>query len=227
MANSDFLRQNINQHTIKNSESKKMDREVIVAINAVIDTLRAQYPNLTFEHQKTMKLIDIIAILSRQYPEYAKHFGAPLNTSFISPDGGFLFATNKQGERRIILVSEVKRQGTNDARQDEGLPKQAQGNAIERLGKNLIGIRAIFKNEGVLPFVCFGSGYDFKPSSSILDRVLTMNEFFPLNEIFVKKDFMPFEPVSMLFRYKAWSAQEMAENMFSVAVKAIEYKFVD
>ena len=82
-----------------------------------------------------MKLGDIIAILSRQYPEYAQHFGKPFDTSFISPDGGFIFATNKQGERRIILVSEVKHQGTNDKRKDEGLPKQARGNAIERLGK--------------------------------------------------------------------------------------------
>ncbi|MDR2336903.1 MAG: restriction endonuclease [Candidatus Nomurabacteria bacterium] len=226
MANSDFLRNNINQHIIKNSKSKKMDRDIIVAINAVIDTLRERYPQLTFEHQKTMRLVDIIATLSRQYPEYAKHFGKPLDNSFISPDGGFLFAKNKQGERRIILVSEVKRQGTNDARKLEGLPKQAQGNAIERLGKNLIGIRAIFKNEGILPFVCFGSGYDFKPGSSILDRVLTMNEFFPLNKVFVKKDFMPFEPVSMLFQYNAWSVEEMAKNMFDITVKAIEYKFV-
>lgn len=172
-----------------------------------------------------MKITDIIALLSRQYPEYASRFGAPHAASFISPDGGFLFATNKQGERRIILVAEVKRQGTNDARKLEGLPKQAQGNAIERLGKNLIGIRAIFKNEGVLPFVCFGHGHDFQEGSSILDRVLTMNEFFPLNEIFVQKDFMPFEPVSLLFRYKDWSIEEMADTMFTIAVRAIEYKF--
>lgn len=178
MSSSDFLRQNINQHAIKNSKSKKMDRDIIVAVNAVIDTLKEEYPSLVFEHQKTMKLVDIIAMISRQYPEYANCFGVPLDTSFISPDGGFLFAKNKQGESRMILVSEVKRQGTNDARQKEGLPIQAKGNAIERLGKNLIGIRAIFKNEGILPFVCFGSGYDFQPGSSILDRVLTMNEFF-------------------------------------------------
>lgn len=92
MANSDFLRQNVNQHTIKNSKSKKMDRDIIVAVNAVIDTLEEKYPSLVFEHQKTMKLVDIIAMLSRQYPEYANHFGSPLDTSFISPDGGFLFA---------------------------------------------------------------------------------------------------------------------------------------
>lgn len=226
MANSDFLRNNINQHTVKNSFSKGMDKDIDVAVREVVAKLSVVYPDLIFEHQKTMKLTDIIAVLSRQYPEYAVRFGAPLATSFISPDGGFLFATNKHGERRLVLVSEVKRQGTNDARGIEGLPKQAMGNAIERLGKNLIGIRAIFKNEGVLPFICFGSGYDFQVGSSILDRVLTMNEFFPLNEMFVEKDFLPFEPVSMYFRYESWTVEEMVNMLFAVATKSIEYKFV-
>ncbi len=225
MANSDFLRANKNQHSIKNSKSKKMDKDIDKAILIVLATLRKKYPKLTFEHQKTMKLADIIALLSTQYPEHARRFGKPLSTSFISPDGGFIFATNKQGERRIILVSEVKHQGTNDKRKKEGLPKQARGNAIERLGKNLIGIRAIFKNEGVLPFVCFGNGDDFSDGSSIIDRVLTMNDFFALNKIFVRKDFLPFEPSSMLFRYNAWSAEEMADIMLKISKEAIEYRF--
>jgi type II restriction enzyme len=225
MANSDFLRNNINQHSVKNSKSKKMDKDIDKAISMVLETLSNEYPQLTFEYQKIMKLADIIATLSRQYPEYAQHFGKPLGTSFISPDGGFLFATNKQGERRIILVSEVKHQGTNDKRKTEGLPKQARGNAIERLGKNLIGIRALFKNEGVLPFVCFGNGDDFSDGSSIVDRVLTMNDFFALNKVFVKKDFLPFEPASMLFRYEAWTTEEMTKIMLGIAKEAIEYKF--
>lgn len=225
MANSDFLRANKNQHSIKNSKSKKMDKDIDKAVLIVLDTLGKKYPQLTFEYQKTMKLGDIIAMLSRQYPEYAQHFGKPFDTSFISPDGGFLFATNKQGERRIILVSEVKHQGTNDKRKDEGLPKQARGNAIERLGKNLIGIRALFKNEGVLPFVCFGNGDDFGDGSTIVDRVLTMNDFFALNKIFVRKDFLPFEPSSMLFRYEAWSVKEMVDVMLKISTEAIEYRF--
>lgn len=225
MANSDFLRANKNQHSIKNSKSKKMDKDIDKAVLMVLETLSKEYPQLIFEYQKTMKLGDIIAILSRQYPEYAQHFGKPFDTSFISPDGGFIFATNKQGERRIILVSEVKHQGTNDKRKDEGLPKQARGNAIERLGKNLIGIRALFKNEGVLPFVCFGNGDDFGDGSTIVDRVLTMNDFFALNKIFVRKDFLPFEPSSMLFRYEAWSVEEMVDVMLTIAKEAIEYRF--
>ncbi|MBP8689669.1 restriction endonuclease [Patescibacteria group bacterium] len=203
-----------------------MDRDIDIAVHLLMDKLEVKYPEIVFEHQKKMLLSDIVASLALQFPEYAKYFKYEKESSFIKPDGGFLFATNKRGERRLILVAEVKRQGTNDKRLTEGLKEQAKGNAIERLGKNLIGIRTLFKNEGILPFICFGSGEDFKDGSSIRDRVITMNEFFPLNQIFVEKDYTPFEPVSMLFRYETWSIEEMLSQMEIVATRAIEYKFV-
>lgn len=226
MASSDYLRQNINQHTIKNLKSKSMDKDIYVAVSKVVEILEQEYPMLVFTHEKSMKLKDIVAVLSKQFPEYATLFSSTLESSFIKPDGGFIFARNKQGERRLVLVSEVKRQGTNDSRKEEGKSEQAMGNAIERLGKNLIGIRALFKSEGVLPFVCFGHGNDFKERSSILDRVVTMNEFFPINRIYVEKDFLPFEPVSMLFRYQNWTIDEMVEVLHQVAKRAIKYRFV-
>lgn len=226
MSSSDYLRKNLNQHTIKNSLSKNMDHDIDKAVSNVILVLQSRYPALSFEHFNSMKLSDIIAQLSKEYPEYARDFTDVRETSSIRPDGGFLFAINERGERRLILVAEVKHQGTNDKRESEGLPKQAQGNAIERLGKNLIGIRAMFKNDGVLPFVCFGNGHDFSDDSSILDRVKTMNEFFSLNKVFVEKDYLPFEPVSMFFRYANWTIDEMSEIMLTVASRSIEYRFV-
>ncbi|MBW7955695.1 restriction endonuclease [Patescibacteria group bacterium] len=226
MANSNFLRSNINQHIVKNSDSKKMDRDIVLALRSVVTHLQAEYPDLIFTHTSSMPVNEIVASLSKQYPEYSNFFNFHLPNSNIRPDGGFLFATNKYNERRLILVAEVKKQGTNDLREQEGKKKQAKGNAIERLGKNLIGIRTIFKNEGILPFVCFGSGDDFKNGSSILDRVITMNEFFPLNQIFVKKSFPPFEPVSMFFRYEKWEVDQMSAIMSEIAAQAIEHKFV-
>ena len=101
MANSDFLRHNINQHTVKNSKSKKMDKEIIQATDATIAVLSNKYPNLKFEWIKTMRLSEIIAMLSKQYPEFTDLFGTPQDTSFISPDGAFLFATNKTDYSRI------------------------------------------------------------------------------------------------------------------------------
>lgn len=86
-----------------------------------------------------------------------------------------MYAINQNGERRLILVPEVKRQGTNDARAKEGLSKQSLENAIERLGKNVVGLRAMFKSEGIFPFVCFGNGHDFRDETTIVDRVKTIN----------------------------------------------------
>src|SRR3546814_5125722 len=64
--------------------------------------------------------------------------------SFIKPDGGILILKKEDDPsfQRIVLAVEMKRQGTNDQRALEGKGKQSQGNAIERLGKNLIGFRS-------------------------------------------------------------------------------------
>ena len=148
-----------------------------------------------------------------------------MESSYIRPDGGFLSASNKKGEQKIILIAEVKHQGTNDKRLKEGLEKQAKGNAIERLGKNLNAIRAMFKHDGVIPFVCFGNGDDFKNESTIRDRVVTMNDFFPLNTLFVKKEHLPFEPVSMFFRYTEWKVYEITKILIGVAEEAIRHHF--
>lgn len=87
--------------------------------------------------------------------------------------------------RYPALISKVKNQGTNDAREREGLPRQARGNAIERLGKNLIGLRTALLRESIFQFVCFGYGCDFENGSSILDRVSTMAMFGQLNRTYL------------------------------------------
>lgn len=225
MASSDFLRKNLNQHAVKNSLSKGMDGEIDTAVRTLIARLGKRHPTLAFTHKKKMLLSEIIEVLSPQHPEPKGTFASVMPESFIRPDGGFLYCADGNGVSRLILVSEIKRQGTNDKRLQEGLVKQPAGNAIERLGKNLIGIRTLFKTEPVIPFVCFGSGYDFRPGSTILDRVVTMNEFYPLNEIFVEKKHLPFEPVSMFFRYEDWSGREMLMIMDRIAEAAIKAYF--
>jgi type II restriction enzyme len=226
MSDSKKLRQNLNQHKIKNTLSNKMDKDIIVVIRKLIVKLEKEYPKLTFQWLSQMHLSSIIADLSVQFPQYADSFSKVHSKATIKPDGGFLFCTNKKGEKRLILVSEVKRQGTNDERAKEGKKKQAQGNAIERLGKNLTGIKAICKAKGNIPFVCFGHGIDFAKGSTILDRVITINEFFPLNKTFVAKTYLPFEPVSLYFREKAWSQKEMFAVLYIVSKEAIESTFI-
>jgi type II restriction enzyme len=121
-----------------------------------------------------------------------------------------------------VLAVEMKRQGTNDARAAEGMTKQAQGNAIERLGKNLIGFRSALQYERITPFICFGWGVDFAADSSILDRVITMNEFYPLNRTFVFKR-EDYAPVSMYFRAEEWDVDELYSIMREIAETSVRY----
>ena len=61
------------------------------------------------------------------------------STTYLQPDGGVIYLTDRDNNMYPILIGEVKKQGTNDKREEEGKGKQAQGNAVERLGKNVIG----------------------------------------------------------------------------------------
>lgn len=83
----------------------------------------------------------------------------------IKPDGGIILLNhyNKEDDivkTDIIFASELKRQGSNDKRLIEGKPKQAIGNAIERLGKNAKFISNLTENEDIYPYMIFVSGCD-------------------------------------------------------------------
>src|SRR3546814_5753487 len=79
-----------------------------------------------------------------------------------------------------------------------------------------IWFRSALQYERITPFVCFGWGVDFAPGSSILERVITMNEFYPLNRIFVFKR-EDYAPVSMCFRSNEWDTAELYATMLEIA----------
>ncbi len=227
MAQSEQLRLNENQHKPKNAESKNDDKAVAAAMQRVIDYLnhRLNLPELGYylEYVKSLALREMMDLI-RSYNERVEFANLTNEQSNIRPDGGILVLRKATDVdfKRVVLVVEMKRQGTNDIRAAEGKGKQAAGNAIERLGKNLIGIRATLRYEDVTPFICFGWGVDFAADSSINDRVITMNEFYPLNRIFVfKKE--GYSPVSMFFREEKWSESELFEIMKEVAETSIRY----
>jgi type II restriction enzyme len=125
-----------------------------------------------------------------------------------------------------VLIAEVKNQGTNVLRAQEGLPKQSKGNAIERLGKNLIGLRAALMRESIFPFVCFGYGCDFEKDSSILDRVSTMAMFGRLNETYLhNEEAGKFNRGSFYFRPKPWAIKDMVSVMSDIAERSVLYYF--
>ena len=233
MANSDELRKNLNQHIQKNSESKHMDNNLEnIITNKIMPYLKEKYPKIEFKHQKKMSLEEVIDILKDQAPSLSsffckksktrKKYSEFSETAFFMPDGGILYF-EKDGKKKIILISEMKRQGTNDKRINQKLGKQSKGNAVERLGKNLIIVRDLFKSEKIIPFVCFGKGCDFSLESSILDRIISMNDGFSLNKIIVKKDYLPFEPVSMMFKEKDWTEKSITNICLNIAETSISY----
>lgn len=214
--------------TIINVSSKKQESDIIQALTIVTKYLECKYGNrVSLSHEKQWFLRDIVEVLRFLYSgvEFVYYF----DKSSIRPDGGILYmerTSASQIKKYPILIAEVKNQGTNDARAQEGLPKQAKGNAIERLGKNLIGLRTALLHECIFPFVCFGYGCDFEPGSTILDRVCTMAMFGKLNKTYLfNEGDGKFNRGSFYFRGEKWSVEEMANIMKDIAERSILYYF--
>ena len=227
MARSEQLRANKRQHVVKNLLSKGDDKKVVAAMMQVIAYMNRRLPltamGYRLDYVDRIKLADLIDII-KSYETRFEFATLTNDGSFIKPDGGILILrkTDDPAFQRIVLAVEMKRQGTNDQRLAEGKAKQAQGNAIERLGKNLIGFRSALQYERITPFVCFGWGVDFAPDCSILDRVITMNEFYPLNRTFVFKR-EDYAPVSMYFRAEEWGVGELYSIMKEIAETSVRY----
>ncbi len=224
MARKDQLRKQ-RSGTVINVTSRKQESDIIKALFRVENHLDRKFTGkMTVSHEKQWYLKDIVAELRNNYPdtEFHHHF----DRSYISPDGGILYIEGRSDDTLTypILIAEVKNQGTNDLRAREGLPRQARGNAIERLGKNLIGLRAALMRESIFPFVCFGYGCDFEPGSSILDRVTTMAMFGKLNTTYLhNEEGGRFNRGSFYFREKRWSVNEMTAIMKDIATRSVLY----
>ena len=226
MARKDQLREQ-RAGTVINVTSKKQESDVTTALRQVVEHLDARFgKKISLAHNKQWYLKDIVAELRHSYPDTKFHYH--FDTSSIRPDGGILHIRGKPGDKFMypVLIAEVKNQGTNVLRAQEGLPKQAKGNAIERLGKNLIGLRAALMRESIFPFVCFGFGCDFEDDSSILDRVLTMAMFGKLNETYLhNEEGGKFNRGSFYFRPEQWSVNEMVQVMGDIAERSVLYYF--
>lgn len=221
MAHKEELR-NQRVGSIINNISKNQEKEIMMALYNVEIKVKSKFPNIKLDFRKKMLLKDIVEHLEKYFNDI--DFNYRFNTSFITPDGGFLSIVDKKNSIYPILIPEVKNQGTNDLRLKEGLNKQAKGNAIERLGKNVIGLRTYFLTENIFPFICFGYGCDFDKDSSILDRVITIAMFGKLNKIYLHNQKI-FNRGSFYFRKEKWTIEEMTKIMYEIAEKSIYYYF--
>ena len=173
---------NQRNNTVINTTSKEQEKVLEGSIASVQKKLKKTFPGIKLHHQPQMFLKQVVSDLEKAFPEV--DFKYYHETSSMKPDGGILSIVSKDGQSiHPILIAEKKNQGTNDLRKKEGKKKQAKGNAIERLGKNVIGFRTALLAESIFPFVCFGDGCDFADDSSIIDRVVTIAMFGHLNEL--------------------------------------------
>ncbi|MBI3996906.1 MAG: hypothetical protein HY352_04535 [Candidatus Omnitrophica bacterium] len=224
MAKKEELRR-LRTGTIINATSKEQETDLIKALKKTVKYLLTKFgKKIVVVHERKWLLKDIVRELKRAFPDvdFHHHF----DTSAIKPDGGILFIQGKNQEAYPILIAEAKNQGTNELRIKEGLKKQAKGNAIERLGKNVIGLRAALLRETIFPFVCFGYGCDFKDTSSILDRVTTIAMFGHLNKTYLHNlEQGKFNRGSFYFRSNPWTVGEMFEVMRDIAERSVLYYF--
>lgn len=210
-----------------NTTSKRQEKEVVSALIRLVQYLKEKHgPRIAFAHSWTWNLKSIAQELGVSYPEvdFHHHF----DSSCMAPDGGILCLQGRPQDKFIypIIITEFKNQGTNDLRLKEGRKKQARGNAIERLGKNVIGFRAALMRESIFPFVCLGYGYDFAPDSPILDRLTTIAMFGRLNKTYLHNDAQGrFNRGSLYFREQKWSVNEMFKIMKDIADRSILYYF--
>jgi type II restriction enzyme len=185
--------------------------------------LNKKYPNHQFGMDNRIMLRDLEKIVN----------GDNLSTSkitYLKPDGGFLWI-KINGKKYYILISEQKQQGTNDQRLLEGKFIQGKGNAVERLGKNLIGCETLFLEEDIFPFIVFLQGCDFYDNESTIgDRVRTIFRFLPGNTVnlfYVGRRagsyFMRGHSMTETPGTSDWTNKEMFENMFTIAVTSVEY----
>ncbi len=222
MSNKDQLREQ-RKNTVINKISSRQEKMLAQAIKEVVNDVTEKFPEIHLEYEKDWKLENVIKSLEKHFPDV--DFTFYHKTSSMKPDGGILSIRDKNGTIFPILIAEKKNQGTNDLRKREGKPKQAKGNAIERLGKNVIGFRTALLNESIFPFVCFGDGCDFSDDSSIIDRVATIAMFGKLNHTYLHVLEGKFNRGSFYFRPQQWEICEMREVCRNIAISSIYYYY--
>lgn len=235
MATSEQLRKNTEQHKPKNTKSKKDDKAIYLAQARVQEYLYDRFSS-QFKHDYFLQFDQAISFGQMQKVIRNSRLRLEFDTQYsnrtIKPDGGILVLRRQDDidYYKIVLIAEVKRQGTNKDREKEGKRKQSQGNAVERLGKNLIGIRAMLQHESITPFVCFFWGCDFQEGVDeyVPSKISMMNEFYQSNHTHVFKkdgnsDHSKFSPVSMYYREEQWDTNSMFDIMKEIAETAMRY----
>lgn len=193
-----------------NEAAKQHEVNVLDTAYEVLQALNKIYDDC-FVLEKTLSKKDIALTLGHK--SYQSHG----RDSFVKPDGGIIYYV-KNGKKYPVLITEAKKQGTNDIRVTEGKTKQGKGNAIERAYKNHKEFELYCKHLPIFPYVIFAHGCDFEDGSSINDRLDAMTEYLPRNRIYTgTKNRI----VNLFARSEPFTKDEMYDIMLTVAQKSI------
>jgi type II restriction enzyme len=159
--------------TIFNEEAHQHEKNLQDSVLKIKSELESMYPELKFTYRKKLYLSEVAEKLGKTFTPASKN-------PYVSPDGGLLFL-EWNGTEYPILISEAKKQGTNDERYKEGKNKQGRGNGIERAYKNALTFSQYNEKLDYNPYVIFACGCDFDKDSSIIDRLWHLTRFEPMN----------------------------------------------
>jgi len=204
------------------------------SVSKLIPILEKEFPNVKFFWKKTVtqkQIIDKVALIDNVPPE---ELYIPVSEdSFVSPDGGVVYAVIN-GKEYPILISEAKKQGTHFFNEDgtlkEGLTKkqrklalsgkeQGKGNAIERAYKNYVEFLLYCEDLNYFPYVLFACGKDFEMTSSIRDRcsAMTRKRLFNVNYV---ADLQ--HKVTAYIQEDYFTANEMFDKIYDVAKTSLK-----
>ena len=142
----------------------------------IIEQLKEEYPQLSFQYKKDITKKEINEALKKVDPKLGQTLFVP--NSSIKPDGGIIEVKDDNGNWRIVLVSEAKHQGKDIENikkgklvgKDNNQDLMAAGNAIERSHKNISEIANFMLSESHFPYVLFLEGSNFLTETISIKR---------------------------------------------------------
>lgn len=217
MSSSDRLRETHKKigggKAIFNEDARNLEGKLSDTVQEVIKYLQFTFPGIKFSWSKKLEKKKIAENIGKSdWKPCSKN-------PYILPDGGILYA-EILGKVYPILISEAKKQGTNDKLLEQGKKKQAKGNAIERAVKNHSEISLYCRPYDYYPYVVFASGCDFEVSSSINDRLDSMTNYEPRNQEYI---FHKDKLATIWIREKPWTKQEIYDKLKDTAKKIVHH----
>ncbi len=210
-----------------NTKAKKQEKYIVAATKETIERSKENYPDYDFNYHTNIKLSDFRR--------------SERNDTYIRPDGGMITASPKHDPSKeyVVLMSEAKHQGTNDARAEEGKKKQAMGNAVERAVKNVNECHNICASIGqsFVPYVIYCSGCDFAENSAIRDRLSGITE--NIGEIYITQKPQEYDSlgceipkplrVTVKLKERCWELEEVIATNMEIIDQSMSFvkRYVD